>query len=155
MAEVTGCLLHAALQRRVDAVERARHCPLAPGCELGLAAGAEAASEHPLARAVVAAALDRGLVPASAGDVQAVPGRGVTATAGTRRVQAGSLEWLAETGVDTSAADRPAADLADAGQTPASTVTGRCPERMRKGCRVRRCPGSPPDGRRQVAVTAN
>jgi len=32
---------------------------------LALAAGAEAASEHPLARAVVAAAQDRGLAPAS------------------------------------------------------------------------------------------
>jgi Cu+-exporting ATPase len=36
---------------------------------LALAAGAEAASDHPLARAVVAAAKDRGLVPASVDDV--------------------------------------------------------------------------------------
>ena len=93
---------------------------------LALAAGAEAASEHPLARAVVAAARDRGIAPASAEDVAAVAGRGVTATAGSRRVQAGSLAWLAETGVDTSAAGRLAGALADAAQTPvAVAVDGR------------------------------
>jgi len=93
---------------------------------LALAAGAEAASEHPLARAVVAAAQDRGLAPASAGDVEAVAGRGVTETAGARQVQAGSLRWLAETGVDTSAADRLAGELAEAAQTPvAVAIDGR------------------------------
>src|SRR5713226_6567396 len=71
---------------------------------LALAAGAEAASEHPLARAVVAAAEDRGLVPASVDDVRSEAGRGVTATAGTRHVQAGSLRWLSETGADIAAA---------------------------------------------------
>jgi P-type Cu+ transporter len=64
---------------------------------LALAAGAEAASEHPLARAIVTAAEDRELIPAPAGDVEAVPGRGVTAVAGGRRVLAGSLAWLADT----------------------------------------------------------
>lgn len=63
---------------------------------LAQAAGAEAASEHPLARAVTAAGEDRGLIPPAAHDVEAVAGRGVTATVGERRVQAGSLAWLAE-----------------------------------------------------------
>ena len=49
---------------------------------LALAAGAEAASEHPLARAVVAAAEERKLAPAAAADVEAVAGRGVTALVG-------------------------------------------------------------------------
>jgi Cu+-exporting ATPase len=93
---------------------------------LALAAGAEAASEHPLARAVVAAATDRGLAPTSTAGVESVPGRGVIATAGSHRVQAGSLAWLAETGVDTSAADCLAAELAEAAQTPvAIAVDGR------------------------------
>jgi len=93
---------------------------------LALAAGAEAASEHLLARAVVAAAEDRGLAPVSAEDVEAVAGRGVTATAGTRQVQAGSLAWLTDTGVDTSAAGRLAAELARSAQTPvAVAVDGR------------------------------
>jgi P-type Cu+ transporter len=93
---------------------------------LALAAGAEAASEHPLAQAVVTAANDRHLTPAAASDVEAVPGRGVTAIAGGQRVQAGSLAWLGQDGVDTSAAARSAADLADAAQTPiAVAIDGR------------------------------
>ncbi len=94
---------------------------------LALAAGAEAASEHPLAQAVVTAAKDMDLVPAAARDVEAVPGRGVTAIAGGQRLQAGSLAWLQQAGVDTSAATRnAAADLADAAQTPiAVAVEGR------------------------------
>jgi len=93
---------------------------------LALAAGAEAASEHPLAQAVVTAANDRDLVPAAASDVEAVPGRGVTAIAGRQRLQAGSLAWLEQAGVDTSAATRSAAALADAAQTPiAVAVDGR------------------------------
>jgi len=93
---------------------------------LALAAGAEAASEHPLARAVVAAAENRGLVPARAENAETVAGCGMTATAGAHRVQAGSLAWLASTGIDTSAAERPAGELADAAQTPvAVAVDGR------------------------------
>ncbi|GAB2918328.1 heavy metal translocating P-type ATPase [Streptomyces heilongjiangensis] len=47
---------------------------------LALAAAAEHPSEHPLARAVVAAAAARGLRPAAAADFMAAPGRGVRAT---------------------------------------------------------------------------
>ncbi|MFD6321557.1 heavy metal translocating P-type ATPase [Streptomyces sp. NPDC058442] len=47
---------------------------------IALAASAEHPSEHPLARAVVAAAHARGLPLAPAADFTAVPGRGVTAT---------------------------------------------------------------------------
>ena len=53
-------------------------------------------------------------------------GRGVTATAGSRRVQAGSLAWLTETGVDTAAAGDLTAGLDRAAQTPvAVAVDGR------------------------------
>ena len=93
---------------------------------LALAAGAEAASEHPLARAVAAAAADRGLAQPSAEGVESVAGRGVTATARRHQVQARLLAWLAETGVDTSPADHLAAELAEAAQTPvAVAVDGR------------------------------
>jgi Cu+-exporting ATPase len=54
---------------------------------LGLAASAEAASEHPLARAIVAAAGSRGLQLASAADFTAQPGAGVTATVEGRHVE--------------------------------------------------------------------
>jgi Cu+-exporting ATPase len=93
---------------------------------LALAAGAEAASEHPLARAVVAAAEERNLAPAAAADVEAVAGRGVTALVAGQLVQAGSLAWLEQAGVDTSAASHDAVHLADAAQTPiAVAVDGR------------------------------
>jgi P-type Cu+ transporter len=53
---------------------------------LHLAASAEAGSEHPLARAIVAAAQARGLTPAPAHDFSAEPGAGVSAIIGERRV---------------------------------------------------------------------
>ncbi|MGW4777245.1 heavy metal translocating P-type ATPase [Streptomyces filamentosus] len=57
---------------------------------LRLAASAEHPSEHPLARAVVDAARERGLALAPAGDFTAAPGRGVTATVEGLRVEAGA-----------------------------------------------------------------
>jgi Cu+-exporting ATPase len=89
---------------------------------LALAAAAEAASEHPLARAVTTAAADRGLAAATAGDVRTVPGCGVTATVGGHQVQAGSLAWLTQAAPDTMVAGRAAAELADAGQTPVAVA---------------------------------
>ncbi|MEU3397603.1 heavy metal translocating P-type ATPase [Streptomyces filamentosus] len=57
---------------------------------LRLAASAEHPSEHPLARAVVDAARERGLALAPAGDFTAAPGRGVTATVEGLRIEAGA-----------------------------------------------------------------
>jgi len=57
---------------------------------LTLAAAAERRSEHPLARAVVAAAHDRGLEIPHVDDFSSTPGRGVAATLSGRLVQVGS-----------------------------------------------------------------
>ncbi|RPF28020.1 heavy metal translocating P-type ATPase [Georgenia muralis] len=57
---------------------------------LSLAAGLEARSEHPLARAILAAAHG---VPAAA-DVEAVTGAGLTGTIGARRVRLGRPGWI-------------------------------------------------------------
>jgi heavy metal translocating P-type ATPase len=57
---------------------------------LRLAASAERPSEHPLGRAVVAAARQRGLSLADATAFKATPGRGVTALVDGKRVQVGS-----------------------------------------------------------------
>ncbi len=57
---------------------------------LALAAAAEHPSEHPLARAVVAAARERGLPLEGAHDFAAAPGRGVRALVAGRTVQVGS-----------------------------------------------------------------
>jgi heavy metal translocating P-type ATPase len=57
---------------------------------LALAAAAENPSEHPLGRAVVAAARDAGLPVMSATGFTALPGRGITAAVGGHRVEIGS-----------------------------------------------------------------
>src|SRR5262249_18663161 len=56
---------------------------------LALAAAVEADSEHSLARAIVAAAGQRGLPSTPAADFRALPGRGVEATVGDVRVAVG------------------------------------------------------------------
>ncbi|MFA5058876.1 MAG: heavy metal translocating P-type ATPase, partial [Opitutaceae bacterium] len=58
---------------------------------LALAAAAESASEHPLARAIVAAAKERGLTLATAENFLAEPGIGVSAQVKGRRVQVGRV----------------------------------------------------------------
>jgi P-type Cu+ transporter len=54
---------------------------------LALAASAERRSEHPLGRAVVAAALARGIELVEPTDFRSLPGLGVEATVGSRRVR--------------------------------------------------------------------
>ncbi|MFD8393542.1 heavy metal translocating P-type ATPase [Streptomyces sp. NPDC059680] len=71
---------------------------------LALAAGAEHPSEHPLARAVVAAARERGLVPAVAEDFDSTPGVGVTAAVDGRVVVVGAPARLLGGATDTASA---------------------------------------------------
>jgi Cu2+-exporting ATPase len=63
---------------------------------LALAAAAEADSEHPLARAIVTAARDRGLQVPPAADFRASSAVGVTATVDGRTVAVGGPHLLAE-----------------------------------------------------------
>jgi P-type Cu+ transporter len=65
---------------------------------LSLAAAVQAGSEHPLAKAVLAAA--GGLEIPRADAARAVPGRGMEATASGRRLALGSGRWMRELGVD-------------------------------------------------------
>ena len=66
---------------------------------LTLAAAVEAFSEHPLGRAIVEAARDRGHTIPLATDFEAEPGRGVRATVSGRRVLVGSRRALREAGI--------------------------------------------------------
>ena len=63
---------------------------------LAAVAGAEADSEHPLGRAIAAEAAARGLDVPRATQVRSVPGHGVEATVGGRRVIAGSRRMMAD-----------------------------------------------------------
>jgi Cu+-exporting ATPase len=66
---------------------------------LTLAASLERPSEHPLAGAIVEAALARGLALQEPADFEASAGRGVTGRVGGRDVAIGSARFLAERGV--------------------------------------------------------
>jgi Cu2+-exporting ATPase len=70
---------------------------------LALAAAAEADSEHPVARAIVSAASERGDVP-QAREFRAIPGRGVEASVDGTRVSVGGPALLRELGADVPAA---------------------------------------------------
>jgi Cd2+/Zn2+-exporting ATPase len=67
---------------------------------LALAAAVETRSDHPLARAVVDAARERGLRWDQVTDFESVAGRGIRARYGDRRVAIGSLRLFASEGVD-------------------------------------------------------
>lgn len=82
---------------------------------LALAAAAEHPSEHPLARAVVDAARERGLPLAGASGFASAPGRGVSATVGGRTVQVGSPGRLLPD--DSGQIRSVAGELEDAGHT--------------------------------------
>ncbi len=84
---------------------------------LRLAAAAESASEHPLARAVVAAAEEEGLSVPEAGDFQAEPGKGVTADVEGYRVAVGSPRFVKDEGVDLGPARERLEAMQEAGNT--------------------------------------
>jgi Cu2+-exporting ATPase len=65
---------------------------------LRVAAGLERSSEHPLARAIVAAATRRGIPLAPARPARAVPGCGIAGDADGHPAAAGSGAWLGEIG---------------------------------------------------------
>jgi Cu+-exporting ATPase len=67
---------------------------------LALAAGLQSGSEHPLARAVLGAAAEKGVKPAAVTDMRAVPGRGITAQVDGLQLVLGSSRMMAEEGVD-------------------------------------------------------
>ncbi len=80
----------------VEAVEVVGRGPLPGGPPLALAAAVEATSEHGLARAIGAAARDRGIVVPPATDVRVTPGLGVEGIVGGARVRVGRRSFVAE-----------------------------------------------------------
>ncbi len=84
---------------------------------LAAVAAVQSGSEHPLARAVVQAAQDRGLTMAEPAGVRAVPGRGTEGAVAGRSYLVGSLRWMDELGVDLGALGGRAQQLQNEGAT--------------------------------------
>ena len=84
---------------------------------LGIAAGLQSGSEHPLSRAVVRLAQERGLNFQSPDNVRSVPGRGSEGEIGSRHFLIGSLRWMKELDIDTSAVESKAYPLQEQGAT--------------------------------------
>ncbi|MEK9810070.1 MAG: copper-translocating P-type ATPase [Candidatus Nanopelagicales bacterium] len=107
---------------------------------LRLAAAAEASSEHPLARAIVAAAEERGIARPSASDFRAEPGVGIEATVEGRHIAIGAAKTSdddksTETIISVRIDDRDAGILALADAIKESTP-GAVRELQRLGIRV-------------------
>ncbi len=85
---------------------------------LATTAAVERRSQHPLARAILQAAEQRGLDVPQAGDLVSVTGRGIRSTIGDATVEVGRLLMFEEAGDDVPAAVRnAAATLEAAGRT--------------------------------------
>jgi Cu+-exporting ATPase len=82
---------------------------------LRAAAALEQLSTHPLARAVVEAARQRGCGPAEATALESQPGLGVRGNVGQTRVVVGSAAWLRASGVGSGAYEQRANALATGG----------------------------------------
>lgn len=91
---------------------------------LAAAAAVERDSEHPLARAVVAAAKARGVAVRGATEVAAVPGGGVRGQVGGALVAVGTPALAAAAGADGDAAAALASELAVGGATPMLVARG-------------------------------
>ncbi|MEU5093392.1 heavy metal translocating P-type ATPase [Streptomyces sp. NPDC020996] len=85
---------------------------------LALVAAAETGSEHPVGEAIVAAATARSLDLPALRSFDAVPGHGVDAVVGEKRVLVGNAALMAARGVDVAALESTAAAEAAAGRTP-------------------------------------
>ena len=84
---------------------------------LALGASAERGSEHPIARAIVEGAEKRGISLREPEQFKAVPGRGIDAAVGGKRVLAGSVKLMKENGIDVSRAEQDTKDLSAGGRT--------------------------------------
>ena len=91
---------------------------------LALVAAAESSSEHPLAQAVLTAAVDRGLDVPAVEDFDSLAGRGVLARIRGDRVLVGKPGFLQDEGVDLAAMTSRIAELEEAGRTVVAASRG-------------------------------
>ncbi|MFQ5737163.1 MAG: HAD-IC family P-type ATPase, partial [Thermodesulfobacteriota bacterium] len=82
------------------------------------AASVERGSEHPLGEAIVEGARERGLELIEADKFKAIPGHGVEALVGGRRLLLGNLKLMRTRKIGLAGVDKEAERLADEGKTP-------------------------------------
>ncbi len=121
----TGTLTTGALQ--LAALRPHPNGPFAndPNALLRAVAAAEARSEHPLARGVIAGASARGIALPESTDVELVPGRGIRATVEARRLEIGSRGLFTDGAP--AALDAWANEAAQAGATPLYVMADGAP----------------------------
>ncbi len=84
---------------------------------LQIAASLEQASEHPVGRAIVEAAADRGLSLLNCTEFRAVPGKGISGTVDGREFKIGTPRFLSASGVGVEQAQDKVSALESQGQT--------------------------------------
>jgi P-type Cu+ transporter len=84
---------------------------------LRLAASLERGSQHPIAAAILAAARQRGIAPATVADFDAPSGKGVAGTVDGKPLLLGTAAFLSAQGVNAAAADAKADRLRESGAT--------------------------------------
>jgi Cu+-exporting ATPase len=84
---------------------------------LRIAASLQSGSEHPLARAVLAAAQEKGIAIVAPQLLQAVPGRGTDGAVDSRQFVIGSLRWMEELGANLGSLSAQSAALQAEGAT--------------------------------------
>jgi Cu+-exporting ATPase len=94
---------------------------------LALAAAVEAASEHPLAEAIVTASFERHITPPEVEQFEAVPGKGVRAEIGGETVLVGNPRFLADSGVELAPLTGRMAALEGFGRTVIAVAQGGQP----------------------------
>jgi len=91
---------------------------------LAVVAAVEQASEHPIARAIVAGARARGIAIPQATGVRVEPGAGATGQVGERTVRVGTRDYLALAAIDPGPLLARAAELEARGQTVSFAALG-------------------------------
>ncbi|MEM6482642.1 MAG: heavy metal translocating P-type ATPase [Pseudomonadota bacterium] len=95
------------------------------GDVLAQVAAAEAQSEHPIARAIEAAADERGLARPDVQGLQSHPGKGIEAQCGVRELHVGTAAYLQEQGVDLTVMSGALNAAGETGQTPVLVAIDR------------------------------
>jgi len=91
---------------------------------LSVAASVEQGSEHPVGKAIVAEARDRGLALQEPSEFKAVSGMGVLARVNAKQVQVGKPEWFRQQGVDIHDLDERIHSLQAEGKTVMAVTCG-------------------------------